>query len=233
MASQTPPSNPPQPPPSSAFSITRQLYPSRLFPLSSTTTTTTTTRFLPAIYEDPSPSEPQHHATTTGNEWDIFHTMKSGQMSPTARSTAQFTSTSSWFPGTVQRHHLNSKDVGRNIQALQQFVRATRGYEEALRGVSDAAAGFAEALEGLARSKDLSQPVDEEEVNAGEEDDQDDIIEALRSLAAYQYYMASQQRVLAQLVHEQCTSPLTEQSQAYRHTLTVRKPSPRTALFSH
>ena len=151
-------------------------------------------------------------------------------MSPTARSTAQFSSTSSWFPGTVQRHNLNRKDVGRNIAALEALVRAAGKYEEALRGVSDAAAAFAEALDGLSTAKDLNRPVEDEEAeDAAEEEDEGDPVEGLRSLAAYQYYIASQQRVLAQLLHEQCTSPVAEQSQAYRHTLTVHpalNPSP-------
>ena len=101
-------------------------------------------------------------------------------------------------------------------------MRAAGKYEEALRGVSDAAAAFAEALDGLSRAKDLNRPVEDEEAeDAAEEEDEGDPVEGLRSLAAYQYYIASQQRVLAQLLHEQCTSPVAEQSQAYRHTLTV------------
>jgi hypothetical protein len=194
----------------SSFSFTRQLYPARPFRLPAQTPSP---HILPAINEVPSNHPP------TASEWDIFP-LKPGQMSPAARSTAQFSSTSSWFPGTVQRHNLNRKDIGRNITGLQDAVRAAERYEEALREVSRAGAGFADALEGLSRAKDLSRPLDDD----GQEEDEEeegDIVEELRSLAGYQYYIASQQRVLAQLVHEHCTSPLEEQSKAYRHTLMV------------
>lgn len=75
---------------------------------------------------------------------------------------------------------------------------------------------FAEALEQVSKAKDLHVDGDE-----GDEEE-DDFVEGFRSLSGYQYYMGSQQRVLAQLVHEQCTSPLEAQSEAYRNTLTVR-----------
>jgi len=74
---------------------------------------------------------------------------------------------------------------------------------------------FAEALEQVSKAKDLHV----EEVVEGEEED--DLVEGFRSLSGYQYYMGSQQRVLAQLVHEQCTSPLEAQAEAYRNTLTA------------
>src|SRR5271170_5802426 len=90
-----------------------------------------------------------------------------------------------------------------------------KGYEEALRGMSEASMMFAEALEQVSKAKDLHV----EEVVEGEEED--DLVEGFRSLSGYQYYMGSQQRVLAQLVHEQCTSPLEAQAEAYRNTLTV------------
>ena len=114
---------------------------------------------------------------------------------------------------------------------MQDVVRAAERYEEALREVSRAGAGFAETLEGLSRAKDLTRPLDDD----GHEEDEaeeEDLLEGLRSLAGYQYYIASQQRVLAQLVHEQCTFPLEEQSKAYRHTLLVipPKPLPQTPL---
>lgn len=137
-------------------------------------------------------------------------------MSPTL-STAQFSSTSSsWFPGSVQKHHLGRKDVIANIRALENLAKMARKYEEALRGVSDASMLFAEALEQVSKAKDLHVDGDE-----GDEEE-DDLVEGFRSLSGYQYYMGSQQRVLAQLMHEQCTSPLEAQSEAYRNTLTVR-----------
>jgi hypothetical protein len=145
--------------------------------------------------------------------WD---TLASGQMSPTL-STAQFSSTSSWFPGSVQKHHLGRKDVIRNIRVFENLAKMSRQYEDALRGISEASAQFAEALEQVSKVKDLQRPNDDDE----EEDQEEDLIEGFRSLSGYQYYMASQQRVLAQLVHEQCTSPLEAQSDAYRNTLTV------------
>ena len=146
--------------------------------------------------------------------WD---TLASGQMSPTL-STAQFSSTSSWFPGSVQKHHLGRKDVVRNIRVLENLARMSRRYEDALRGISEASAQFAEALEQVSKVKDLHRP---NEDDYQEDDQEDDLVEGFRSLSGYQYYMASQQRVLAQLIHEQCTSPLETQSEAYRNTLTV------------
>lgn len=103
-------------------------------------------------------------------------------------------------------------------------MRAAERYEEALREVSRAGAGFADALDGLSRAKDLSRPLDDDGQEEDEDEEEGDIVEELRSLSGYQYYIASQQRVLAQLVHEQCTSPLEEQSKAYRHTLIVTLP---------
>ena len=94
----------------------------------------------------------------------------------------------------------------------------SRRYEDALRGISEASAQFAEALEQVSKVKDLHRP---NEDDYQEDDQEDDLIEGFRSLSGYQYYMASQQRVLAQLIHEQCTSPLETQSEAYRNTLTV------------
>jgi len=90
-----------------------------------------------------------------------------------------------------------------------------KGYEEALRGVTEASMLFAEALEQVSKAKDLH--VEE----MGEGDEEDDLVEGFRSLSGYQYYMGSQQRVLTQLVHEQCTAPLEAQAEAYRNTLTV------------
>ena len=159
--------------------------------------------------------------------WD---TLASGQRSPTL-STAQFSSTSSWFPGSVQKHHLGRKDVIRNIRVFENLARTSRQYEDALRGVSEASAQFAEALEQVSKVKDLQRPNDDD--NDEEEDQEEDLIEGFRSLSGYQYYMASQQRVLAQLVHEQCTSPLEAQSDAYRNTLTVHSFSFQTLNSSH
>jgi hypothetical protein len=135
-------------------------------------------------------------------------------MSPT-HSTAQFSSTSSWFPGSVQKHHLGRKDVAGNIRALENLAMMAKRYEEALRGVTEASMLFAEALEQVSKAKDLH--VEE----MGEGDEEDDLVEGFRSLSGYQYYMGSQQRVLTQLVHEQCTAPLEAQAEAYRNTLTV------------
>jgi hypothetical protein len=132
-------------------------------------------------------------------------------MSPT-----QFSSTSSWFPGSVQKHHLGRKDVINNIKKFEELARASKQYEDALRTVSDASAQFAEALEQISKAKDLQKPDYD-----GEEDEEDDLVEGFRSLSGYQYYVASQQRVLASLIHEHCTSPLEAQSNAYRNTLTV------------
>lgn len=101
----------------------------------------------------------------------------------------------------------------KNIQAFETLARASKQYEDALRLVSDASAQFAEALEQVSKAKDLQRP--------NYDDEDDDLVEGFRSLSGYQYYMASQQRVLASLVHEQCTSPLEAQSDAYRNTLTV------------
>lgn len=94
----------------------------------------------------------------------------------------------------------------------------SRQYEDALRGVSEASAQFAEALELVSKVKDLHRPNEDDDPA---QDQEDDLVDGFRILSGYQYYMASQQRVLAQLVHEQCTSPLEAQSEAYRKTLTV------------
>ena len=97
---------------------------------------------------------------------------------------------------------------------------ASKKYEEALRIVSDASNQFAGALDTFARVKDLERPEDEE----------DDIVEGLRSLSGYQYYVGSQQRVLANLVNAQCTAPLQDQSAAYRKALIVFLTSMRSNL---
>ena len=102
-----------------------------------------------------------------------------------------------------------------NIRAFDRLARASRQYEDALRTVANASVQLAEALEQFSKAKDLHQPYDED----GEEDD--DMVEGFRTLSGYQYYIGSQQRVLAQLVHEQSTSPLEAQSEAYRNTLIV------------
>jgi hypothetical protein len=146
--------------------------------------------------------------------------MVSGQLSPT-RSTAQFSSTSSWFPGSVQKHNLGRKDVAANIRAFEQLANMTRQYEDALRNVANASMQFAEALERFSKAKDLHKPEDEEANPEEEEEEEEDLVEGLRSLAGYQFYMGSQQYVLAQLIHEHCTSPLEAQFEAYRNTLTV------------
>jgi hypothetical protein len=132
-------------------------------------------------------------------------------MSPTF-STSQFSSTSSWFPGQVHKHHLGRKDVIGNIRAFEALAQTCKEYEDAIKSAANASMRFAEALEHVSRAKDLSRE---------EEDDQDDLVEGFRSLAGYQFYMGSQQRVLAQLLHEQCTSPLQTQLDAYRNTLVV------------
>jgi len=97
------------------------------------------------------------------------------------------------------------------------LAKTARQYEDALRSVSDASAQFAEALEQVSKAKDLQKAYDD----GDEEEEEDDLVEGLRILSGYQYYMASQQRVLASLIHEHCTSPLEAQSEAYRNTLTV------------
>lgn len=133
-------------------------------------------------------------------------------MSPTL-STAQFSSASGWFPGSRHKHHLGKRDVIANIEAFEQLTAMSTKYEDALRLVSDTSMEFAEALERFSKAKDLNVEDDGE--------DEDDLVEGFRSLSGYQYYMGSQQRVLAQLVHAQCTSPLEAQLQAYRNTLIV------------
>jgi hypothetical protein len=100
-----------------------------------------------------------------------------------------------------------------NIKAFEALVDTSLQYENALRMVSDASMQFAEALDLFAKCKDLQ---DEEE-----EEEEDDLVEGFRSLSGYQYYVGSQQRVLAQLVNTQCTSPLQAQLEAYRETLIV------------
>jgi hypothetical protein len=164
-----------------------------------------TPRGLPSIGED----VPRH--TSVGAGWDTF-SLPPGQMSPTF-SSAQFSSTSSWFPGSRTKHRLGQKDVMSNIKAFEALVDTSRQYENALRMVSDASMQFAEALDLFAKCKDLQ---DEEE-----EEEEDDLVEGFRSLSGYQYYVGSQQRVLAQLVNTQCTSPLEAQLEAYRETLIV------------
>jgi hypothetical protein len=188
---------------SQSFSFTRQLYPSSLRPFRNLTIST---RGLPSIDETERP------ATANATRWDSF-SLAPGQMSPTL-STTQFSSTSSWFPGSVQKHHLGRKDVTANIKAFEMLARMSRRYEDALRQVSDASMQFAEALEQFSKAKDLQRPDDDE-------DEEDDLVQGFRSLSGYQYYMGSQQRVLSQLVHEQCTSPLEAQSEAYKDTLMV------------
>lgn len=69
---------------------------------------------------------------------------------------------------------------------------------------------FAEALEQFARAKDLERMEEEE-----------DLVEGFRSLSGYQFYVGSQQRVLANIVSTQCTAPLEEQSVVYRTALLV------------
>lgn len=129
-------------------------------------------------------------------------------MSPSL-STAQF-STASWFPGSRNRHHLGRKDVVSNIRAMETLAAASKRYEDALRVVSEASMHFAEALEQFARAKDLERLEEEE-----------DLVEGFRSLSGYQFYVGSQQRVLANIVSTQCTAPLEEQSMVYRTALLV------------
>ena len=219
LSSSTPDPTPQLRQRSQSFSFTRQLYPPSLrsfrlspsSPISTTATTTTTTKgLLPIINESDRP------ATADATRWD---SLASGQMSP-ALSTTNFSSASSWFPGSVQKHHLGRNDVIKNIKAFEMLAKMSRQYEDALRVVSDASAQFAEALEQISKAKDLHRPDEEEE---DVEEEEIELVEGFRSLSGYQYYMASQQRVLAQLVHEQCTSPLESQSQAYRNTLMVLK----------
>jgi hypothetical protein len=138
-------------------------------------------------------------------------------MSPTL-SSSQLSTTSSLFPGPIQRHQLSRKDVVANIRAFEVLVQMSRNYEAALQLVSDASMQFAEALEQLSKAKDL-------ETSEGENvDEEEDLVEGFRSLSGYQFYLGSQQRVLAQLVHEQCTSPLQVQFEAYRDHLNVYIP---------
>jgi hypothetical protein len=190
---------------SQTFSFTRQFYPPttlRAF------RNTASSRNLPPISEH-SGLRPQ---TSDGLGWNSFG-LTPGQMSPTL-STAQFSSASGWFPGSRPRHHLGKRDVIANIEAFEQLAAMSRKYEDALKVVSDASMEFAEALERFSKAKDLNVEDDDEE-------DGDDLVEGFRSLSGYQYYMGSQQRVLAQLVHAQCTSPLETQLQAYKNTLIV------------
>ena len=133
-------------------------------------------------------------------------------MSPTF-STGQFSSTASWFPGSRTKHRLGHKDVVSNIQAFETLVAASRQYERALLTVSDASMQFAEALEMFAKCKDLH---DDEE-----DEPDDDLVQGFRSLSGYQYYVGSQQRVLAHVVNAQCTAPLESQLEAYRGTMIV------------
>jgi hypothetical protein len=128
-------------------------------------------------------------------------------MSPSL-STANFSNTS-WFAES-RKHRIGRKDIAFNIQAIDSLAAASKKYEEALRAVSDASIQFAEALDTFARVKDLERPEDEE-----------DMVDGLRSLSGYQYYVASQQRVLSSVVKAQCTAPLQEQATAYRTALMV------------
>ena len=105
-----------------------------------------------------------------------------------------------------------------NIRAFESLAQSCRAYEEAIRCAADASMRFAESLEDISRAKDLAR------AEESEDPQQDDLIEGFRSLAGYQFYMGSQQRVLAQLLHEQCTSPLEAQLDAYRNTLIVSVP---------
>jgi hypothetical protein len=185
---------------SQSYSFPRQFYP----PSVQSFRRSMTPRGLPAIGEDERPH------TSAGLNWDTY-SLPPGQMSPTF-SAAQFSSTSSWFPGTRTKHSLSQKDVIANIHAFETLVATSKQYENALRMVSDASMQFAEALEMFAKCKDLQDEEEEEE---------EDLVEGFRSLSGYQYYVGSQQRVLAQLVNVQCTTPLETQLEAYRGTLIV------------
>jgi hypothetical protein len=105
-----------------------------------------------------------------------------------------------------------------NIRAFEQLAKMTRQYEDAIRNVADASMQFAEALEQFSKAKDLQRPDDEED---NSEDEDEDLVEGFRSLSGYQFYMGSQQQVMAQLIHEHCTEPLEAQFEAYRNSLTV------------
>jgi len=86
----------------------------------------------------------------------------------------------------------------------------SKKYQEAIRHLSEVSMQFAEALEQFSKAKELEK-----------EDQEDDIVQELRSLSGYQFYMASQQQVLSQLFLTQCTSPLEQQIAAYRNTIIV------------
>lgn len=163
-------------------------------------------RGLYSIIENERPS------SADGPHWDAY-SLAGGQMSPTL-SASPFSTTSSWFPGSVQKHHLGRRDVIANIKAFEVLAKASREYEDAIRKMSETSMRFAEALEQFSKAKDLN-PAEEE--GEGESD----LVEGLRSLSGYQFYMGSQQRVLAQLIHDQCVSPLQAQCEAYRDALTV------------
>jgi hypothetical protein len=134
---------------------------------------------------------------------------------------------SNWFNG-AKKHALGRKDVILNIERLENLARTSRRYEESLRGIAQASMQFAGALEEFSRAKEL-ETEDQLEDDDGEGDD---LVEGLRSLSGYQYYMGSQQSVLAQLVNTHCTEPLEAQLEAYRNTLTVHIPIPATRKLS-
>jgi hypothetical protein len=192
----------------------RQFYPPSLRSYRKLATFTNT---LPVINEDKS-------ASTEPMSWDH---LSPGRLSPPL-STAEFSTASSWFPGSFKKHRLGRRDVMFNIQAMETLAKASRGYEDALRQASEASMSFADALEQFSRVKDLQVEDEEEE----QEDEEDDLVEGLRTLSAYQFYIGNQQCVLAELIRKQCTMPMVSQYEAYRDTLIVC-PSHSTLTIRH
>ena len=182
--------------------LTRQFYPLSFRSLRNLSNSTTG---LPII------NESDRSLTADGPQWNH---LEGGRISP-ALSNDQCSTPSSWFPGSVQKHRLGRKEVAYNIHAFEILATTSRHYEDALREVSRTSMLYADALEQFSRVKDLSGPEDDHET------EEDDLVEAIRSLSAYQFYIGSQQHVLAELVHKHCTSPLEAQYEAYRNTLIV------------
>lgn len=167
--------------------------------------------FLPTVPEDDRP------VSQTGiSHWQDF-SIAPGQRSPTL-STAQYSTTSTLFPSITHKHALSRKDVISNVKTLDKLAKASKQFNDALHTLAESSAYFAEALDEVSRTKELQIHEWEEQE---EHEDEEGLIEELRSLAAWQFYVASQTRVLGKLVDEQCSSPLQKQAEAYKATVTV------------
>ena len=171
------------------------------------------TLFLPTV---PEHDRPVSRAGSV-SQWQDPFALEPGQISPTL-STAQYSTVSTLFPSVTHKHALSHKDVISNVRSLDKLVKASKQFDDALRMLAESSAYFGEALDEISKAKEL-QSHDWED--GDEEEDEEGLIEELRSLAAWQFYVASQTRVLAKLVDEQCSSPLQKQSQAYKDTVTV------------